>query len=255
MGLSFCTMFFILSKVLSFLIQPLTWGILLFLYTFVTRNPRLKRIARIASLSVLLIFTNPLLSHWAMRKLETSPTPDFTPHYIGIVLSGMVVSGTDIQNQIQLNESAERLIEAVKLYRTGRIKKILISGGAADINYPEQNEGNALYRLAVALGIPETDLISEAASRNTHENALFVRPLIVNKASPSLLITSAFHMRRANGCFEKQGIAVTPYPIDYRVPSDFKWNYLLPSTSALSNWNTILKELIGIAVYRMKGYI
>jgi uncharacterized SAM-binding protein YcdF (DUF218 family) len=255
MGLSFCLMFFILSKVLLFLIQPLTWIILLLLGSFLFRNPRWKHAMRLASLGMLLIFTNPLLSHWAMRKLESPPTSSITPHSVGIVLSGMMVGGIDVHDQIQLNESAERLTEATKLYREGLIKKILISGGAADINYPMQNEGSELYSLAMALGIPQKDLISESNSRNTYENAVNVRSAVSNESLPFLLITSAFHMHRAKGCFVKQGIAVTPYPVDYRVPSDFKWSYLVPSASALSNWNTVLKELVGLAVYQIKGYI
>jgi len=248
-------MFFILSKILYFFILPFTWVLAAFLISIFTNNPRLKRRTWAIGIFLLIIFSNPLLSHKSLSLLESKPTIEVSPHKVGIVLSGIVEGGVHIQGQTQLNESAERLTEAVRLYNAGLIEKILISGGAADINYPDRNEGEELNNLALSLGIPAEDLLSEQQSRNTYENALFVRERFGESISPALLITSAYHMPRAQRCFEKQGLIVTPFSVDFRTPDDFKWSYLLPSVSAFSNWHILAKELVGLSVYKLKGYI
>lgn len=255
MGLSFFAMFFILSKALYFLILPFTWIIALFLYSLFTPNPTRKRISCNLALVFLIVFSNPYVSQQALRTLEgPHPLPLTETYSVGVVLTGMVESGVGPREQVSLNESADRIVTAVRLYKTGKIEKILLSGGAADMLYPEANEGKELYELALDLGIPATDLISEKQSRNTYENALFIGKLI-EPDDKVLLITSAFHMPRARRCFEKQGIEITPYPVDFRAPDAFKWAYMLPSVSAFGHWNTVIKEWVGLVAYKLKAFI
>jgi len=66
-------------------------------------------------------------------------------------------------------------------------------------------------------GVAPEDIIIESASRNTHENALYVKDLVSSNAKKGkvILITSAFHMRRAEGCFRKVGIDVTGFSTDF----------------------------------------
>jgi len=248
-------MFFFVSKALYFLILPFTWIVAALLFSVLTANPRQKRISRNVGLFFLLVFSNPALSHWALRCVEGSHLPITEKTFeVGIVLTGMMESGVGPGHQVALNESADRIVAAVRLYKTGKIKKILLSGGAADVLYPQANEGKELYALAIDLGVPASDLIAEQQSRNTYENALYSRELI-NRSENVLLITSAFHMPRARRCFEKQGFAITPYQVDYRAPSEFKWTYMLPGVSAFANWNTLLKEWVGLVMYKLKGFI
>ncbi len=249
------TVFFVLSKILYFLILPFSWITLLAGWSLFTNNPKLKRRLKKVVLAVFMVFSNPWLSHQAMIGLEVSPKELTKTYEAGIVLSGIVASGIHIESQIQLGEGADRIIEAVKLYHDGKIKKILISGGKADIKYPKDDEGLQLVSLATQLGIPSEDIIWENKSRNTYENAQYSAEMLKMNDGEKLLITSSFHMRRAMACFENAGIAVDPYPVDYRVPSNFKWAYLIPSSEAFKTWNIVIKELVGTIVYRMVGYI
>jgi uncharacterized SAM-binding protein YcdF (DUF218 family) len=108
------------------------------------------------------------------------------------------------------------------------------------------------------IGIPETDILVEANSRNTHENARFVAEMMKGKDASFLLITSAFHMRRAEGCFKKAGIKVFSWPVDrISMPEDEIYNIqnlFVPSSESLMNWSLFLKEIIGYEVYRIMGY-
>lgn len=159
------------------------------------------------------------------------------------------------ENQFHLQEGADRIIEAVRLYHEGSIDRILISGGAADINNPEYNEGLSLARLAMDLRVLEEDILLENQSRNTYENAKFSKNVIPENDQDFLLITSAFHMPRALRCFEKQGISVQPYPVDFQVDSSTTFSDFLPSDKALRKWNILIKELVGLVTYKLLGYI
>ena len=248
-------MFFVLSKIFYFLILPFSWIVILLLYSFVTRSNRIRRSLIRSSAILLIIFSNPWISNISLGLLETKPLNILKPTDIGIVLTGITETGINVSNQTQLSEGADRLTEAIRLLNEGYIRRILISGGAADIHHPNQNEGLELYRLAISLGVNPENIIHENRSRNTYENALYSKSHLAQYNEVPLLITSAFHMPRAFACFKKQGIAVTRYPVDYRSSSKFQWDYLVPSVPALQNWNIIAKELTGSIVYRAMGYI
>lgn len=66
-----------------------------------------------------------------------------------------------------------------------------------------------------------------------------------------ILVTSAFHMRRAQLLFEQAGLAVFPFPVDFRVDGnrDFTVLDLLPSAEALKNTDNVLRELYGYVYY------
>lgn len=223
--------------------------------SIVSRNPKIKRRARSAAIGLFVLFSNPFLSNQALSALEQEPVELKEVHDIGIVLSGILNAGFDAQGQDQLNENADRLTEAIKLYKQGQIKKILISGGAADILYPDYNEGLSMLTLSQTLGVAANDLILENRSRNTHENALYSADLLKGKPRSVVLITSAFHMRRARACFQKQGLEFTEYPADFKGQKTFKWKYMVPSSHAFQNWNIVNKELVGLVMYQLMGYI
>ena len=69
-------------------------------------------------------------------------------------------------------------------------------------------EGKYAEQFLLNLGIPAADILIESESNNTRENAVFTQKLLTQKmpAAKCLLITSAFHMRRSIGCFNKVGM-------------------------------------------------
>ncbi len=112
-------------------------------------------------------------------------------------------------------------------------------------------EGDWLVSNLLAMGVPPGDILNERKAQNTVENARFSHQLLdsMGSNSPVVIITSAWHMTRAVKIFEKEGVPVRPYPVDYMiVPSQKKirWHHLVPTGSAMEQWNLLFKEWVGI---------
>ena len=227
---------------------------MIFVWSLITKRSVLKvRLRKIAS-SLIILFSNPWLTHKAILALEERPVEIYKTYEVGIMLSGILESGINEPGQIHFGQGADRIIETIRLYKKGDIQKILISGGKSDINFPTENEGRNLVQLVRSLGVADSDIILENRSRNTFENAKYTAELLEDQTGNFLLITSAFHMKRSAACFKKQGVDFDIYPVDFRAANEFGWIQLIPQASALENWNLVIKELVGSMVYKLVGY-
>jgi uncharacterized SAM-binding protein YcdF (DUF218 family) len=108
------------------------------------------------------------------------------------------------------------------------------------------------------MGVAETDILIENQSRNTHENALFSKKIMEEKYSNAtcLLLTSAWHLPRAQRCFDKCGLKTTAFPVDFWAkPFQLQPSQVFqPDSDAFQKWDFLIKEWVGLVVYRMKGY-
>ena len=250
-------MFFILSKTIGLLVKPLTWLILLMLIAVFGRKPKLKKISLIASLVVLLVFTNPFVVNVALKLWEPAPVAIETlPTYdIGIVLGGFArhLPGPD---HIELVHTGDRLWQTVSLYQQGKIRKILITGGSAENAKPE---AAAVRDALVAMGIPDSVLLAETKSRNTRENAVFSAELIAanHPDARCVIISSAVHIPRSLGCFRKAGLNPDTFPADHISRHDtVPWiEWLRPEPDALHHWDRLINEWVGIVVYKAQKYL
>jgi len=252
-------MFFILSKILAFIITPTLWIVLCFLYAYLTKKERLKKKFFKIGLILLLFFSNGFILDEAFRLWEIPATKieNVKQYEYGIVLGGMSVYDPQM-DRAQFYRGVDRLIQTIELYRRGKIKKIVFTGGSGRILHPEMKEGNYINRYMIYMGIPKEDFIIESESNNTHENAVFTKKILDEKniKGKFLLITSAFHMRRSVGCFTKAGFDVDTYSTDrFSGPRKFELDHLLlPTASAINEWSNLIHEIVGYLVYKMKGY-
>ena len=109
----------------------------------------------------------------------------------------------------------------------------------------------------LGVGVPAEAILVEDKSRNTHENAAFTKVLLQQQPQLKklLLVTSAFHMRRAKGCFQKESIQADVYPADfYASDRSFDLTVILPQESSLANWRRLFHEMLGYVVYKVMGY-
>jgi uncharacterized SAM-binding protein YcdF (DUF218 family) len=196
---------------------------------------------------------NEVIHKWEGPASEINESYD-----IGIVLGGFAGYDT-ITHRLQLSESGDRIWQAIYLYKTGKVKKLLISGGSGSLLHREDTEADKVYEFLIKTGIPKKDLMMEAKSRNTRENAVESARLI-NAGYPDaqcLLITSAFHMKRAMGCFQRVHLEVTPYNTDI-LWEPRKWDpdiLLMPAPESLMHWNKLIREIVGWYAYKMAGYV
>ena len=252
-------MFFALSKLLAFAITPALWIIgLLAIAAFSTNEIRKKKCIR-WGFGLLIFFSNEFIFNEFIRPWEIPATETSTlkKYDIGIVLGGMSSYDSKI-DRVQFYRGVDRLLQAVELYRKGHIKKIIFTGGSGRLLHPEMKEGIYLKRYMNYFGIPESDFRMESESQNTHENATLTKALMDQErlSGNVLLITSAFHMRRSLGCFEKVGITADPFSTDrYSGARKFEFDHVfIPEISALEGWSSLIHEVVGYITYKIMGY-
>lgn len=254
-------MFFILSKTLYFLLMPIVWIIAILLFAIFTKHEKRRKKSLIAALALLLFFSNDFIINEALLFWEKEPVPIASlPNYeTGIVLTGITHYQKASDDRVYFNKGADRLLHTVQLYQLGKIKKILITGGSGLLESNHTvSEADRLKSVFLYCGITPQDIIIENKSRNTYENAVFSKQTIdsLNIKGNFLLITSAFHMRRAKDCFKKSGLTIDIFPVDFNSRDrEFTPDKLfIPSENALTKWSILIHEVIGYVVYKLVGY-
>ncbi len=252
-------MFFFLSKTVGFLTKPFIWIFIFLLIAVFSRKPKRKQRCIILTLAILFIFSNSFLLNVALKNWETPPVNVETivePYDIGIVLGGFssYIQKYDI---LRLNAAGDRIWQAIYLYKTGKIKKILISGGT--ITEGRRPESDAAREILITIGIPDSVIMIDARSRNTHENALYSNELIeqVQPGARCLLITSATHMPRALACFRKVGMNPDIFPVEHLTSfQKSRWyEWIIPQIEAFSGWDKVINEWMGMLAYKVRGYV
>jgi uncharacterized SAM-binding protein YcdF (DUF218 family) len=248
-------MFFTLSKLLIDFVYPLTWILALLVVALIIKNHKLKQRLLLISFILLVIFSNPFLFDNFAKSwdIETIPPKKSSPYSCVIVLGGFSSQGA---NQTGFfNGSCDRFIEALKLLSTHQATHILISGGNANLFPGKFKESDWVKGQLKDFNVPDSSIVVEDRSRNTIENATFSRVLL-NKnhlQPPYLLVTSAFHMRRALGVFQNAKVDVVPYPCNFMTGSGhFSKDETVPDANVLAKWNIYIKEVIGLTVNHIK---
>lgn len=256
-------MFFYLSQFLSFLVMPLTLVILLFLSGMIFSHRRVGKKLLWLGFALLLFFSNLFLANYAMYlwEPEYKGIDDLPEFEIGIVLTGVTNLNKTAHDRTFFNKGADRATHAVQLYKLGKIKKILITGGQGLNPTNPYAEAELLANFMLIAGVPEKDIIIENKAVNTRENAVFTKSMLEDIGfdfnSNTLLITSAFHMKRSKGCFDKVEIPTVTFPVDYYASDpQFTFKSLVqPSPDSLQMWHILIKEWVGLTAYRLAGYI
>lgn len=255
-------MFFIVSKIISFLFTPLVWIITLLAFGLFLKNKKRARILLISSLILLYLLANPFLFNAVCRKWEIPAVSEqqFAEKPIeGIIVLGGLSFWDNQLKRVQFSKSSDRLMQGLLLYKKGIGKKIIISGGSGSLTYPDDRESVFLKDYLLQIGLKTGEVLIEKESKNTRENAVFTKELLdsCNMKGNFLLVTSGYHMRRSVACFEKAGITVIPYSTD-RYSGETKYNpdhLLIPNSGILLAWDTLFHEWIGYLTYKIAGYV
>jgi uncharacterized SAM-binding protein YcdF (DUF218 family) len=197
-------------------------------------------------------------SYYLMGRLER----DFPPLVMSevekadaiVLLGGAMRGDTQVGTLPDLNQYADRLVHAVALYKAGKADFILLSGGSAP---GTRSEAHLMRDVLAVMGVPAQHLILEDQSKNTHDNAVNSALLLKSRdMNRILLVTSAFHMPRANALFQAQDLEVVPAPTDYqgvilksRLPGG------IPGVKNLYRTTEALHEIAGYWVYRWRGWL
>ena len=114
----------------------------------------------------------------------------------------------------------------------------------------KKTEGEVLKEYAISNGVPSEKIFVSKDVENTADEAVAVKEQI-NPSRRIILVTSAYHMHRAKRLFEKQGLIVIPYKVDYKSERNKEITLLdfFPSADNLKTTETAVREIIGRLFY------
>ena len=105
----------------------------------------------------------------------------------------------------------ERINHALALYRNGKVRKIIFTGGQGNNNEP--TESSAARRYAVERGIPEEGILVEESSHTTYENLFYAKQVAdVQHLKTVLIVSDPLHMKRAVVMARDIGLEAYPSP-------------------------------------------
>lgn len=258
-----------LHKLLPLLLSPLVIVAILVCAGLLTR----KRWLAGVGVALLVLGSLPLIANPLFRWVEAGAVrldPASMPQADAVVvLSGMI---RHVESEIgresptrpglypEWGEAADRFFAGVELFQRDKGELLIFTGGLLPWQKEVESEGAYLARHAVGLGIDPARIRVTQDVVNTESEARAIINMLVPAPAQAggqpiriILVTSAFHMPRAQLIFEEAGLSVIPYPVDFRIsadgrdPTDF-----FPDPKALDRTDIAIRELIGRAFYRLK---
>lgn len=279
-------MFFVLSKLLSFLLNPLLWvSILIFIvllklnlrenvpqnklkkrwYLFLMKMDIKKNL--IIAMIILFVCGNGVLINelniWWEGSESSESISDANIHSklprTAVILGGYL--GFDrTRNRYRLLETGDRFMVGFQGLQLGKFDRVILSGGSSSILNKVYYEAIEARKYMISLGVDSTKIVIDAKARNTHENAIYTKYLLdsLKISDPVCLITSASHMNRSAMCFKKAGVSFVEYRACFTSSKDRNYSlstYLIPSAGVIETLNNLIHEWIGILSYKITGKI
>jgi len=255
---------FYVAKIANYLLEPLYilsffLLILIFLLLFTNFKKLILFFAKFL-LILFLFFGYTPLSNFLLNKIEDFIKPSKYPvqQLKGVVvLGGSFNSGLQSKerNEILLNSSAERLTKVLEIYNKNPKILILFTGFSGELKPQGWSESDMAKKFFLEQGVGSENLIFENKSRNTFENIIYSKDIIKNYKGTWGLITSASHMPRSYFGFKRQGLILEPIIVDFKTGTSPIFWISFNIGSGLSNWSTLLHEVVGISYYKITGKI
>lgn len=237
-------MSFFIKKLFAFIFLPPFLFILLFLATALFARKRLASLISLGGAFTLYLLSIEPIKDMLYRPLEnTYPVPQELE-----VDAVVVLGGGSYRTGILKEDSMKRLLTGFLLHRRKGIP-IVLSGGSPLGSLPETE---VMKQLLIELGVDEKSIITDVRSRDTYENALYVKEISEKKSFKRVaLVTSAYHMPRAVEAFKNAGVEVVPYPTDFKQDKRYNLYSFIPSMNVLHDSYKALREHMGLLAYRV----
>jgi uncharacterized SAM-binding protein YcdF (DUF218 family) len=239
-----------LHKILPIFVLPIMLVIIVILIGLIKNKKKLIYIA----IGLLYILSTPIFSNNFFKLVEGS---EYRKQISAIdsadaivVLSGMLeINEVGDSTYVEWGDP-DRFFGGIALFKAGKAQKLVFTGGKMPWNKAKKTEGDVLKEYAISNGIPTEKILVTNEVENTADEAVAVKEVI----SPSkriILVSSAYHIYRAEMLFEKQGLNVIPYKVDYKVARSLKTTIMdfLPDAESLKQSETGIRELIGRLIY------
>lgn len=252
----------------SFLLPPGLVGVALLIWCVLAFARRVQTGERALALIVFCLYyaasTWPL-ANFAVASLETrvvraAITTHSQPAEAIVVLAGNASSASAF-GPAELNRASwRRLWRGVGLYNELEDRVPLIYSGGGRTDEKSLGAGELAAAAASLWGVDPDLFWLESLSTDTYESAVEIRRLLDDRFPGRarhriFLVTSAWHMPRSVGVFEKAGVDVLPEPCDYSMgePWELEVPQFLPNYGALSTFTMAFREWMAIGLYRVRG--
>lgn len=187
---------------------------------------------------------------WTFENLENRfpKLQDIPPDAKGIILLGgafdlWTMSG---RKETAYNLAVGRFIRFVELAKRYPHLQLAFTGN------PLENE--MTKKELMVLGLDPSLVLFEGDSKDTKVNAVKSAALLKPKPQDKwVLVTSAYHMPRSVGLFQKAGFNVIPYPVDYHSPGKYEMAFFLGLTMNLQAWQASSREWLGMIINYIMG--
>ncbi|SBO43990.1 YdcF family protein [Cyanobium sp. NIES-981] len=262
---------FLLSKLLPLGLYPLGLGLLLLLAREAGGRRRWARLLGWGGLGLIWLFAMPITSRqliWGLEERSAALRPASLPAADAVVvLGGGLRPALPPRRSVEVGEAGDRLLTGVRLIRQRKAPLLVTSGGRVHFTAGEPPPPEAQWArdLAVELGVAPERILLNRESRTTAEEARDLGELARSRRwRRVLLVTSASHMPRALASFRRRsGVEVVAVPTDFQLPARSRYGNptpaslllsLMPDAEALYLSSVMLKEHLGLLVYRLRGW-
>lgn len=206
------------------------------------------------------VLINELCLLWEPEPLVMSDSTHQVPSSKVCVILGGYTGFDHERNRVGFTEASERLFYPLQNILNHQIDTVILTGGSASIVMKKYYESTHIAQYLKDYGVKPNRIFIDAKSRNTYENAVETKKILdsLKITEPVLLVTSAFHMPRSKGCFDKAGVKYIAYPVHYMGNATRDYNleaWLIPSTGAMEKFQTLLREVVGMISYKVTGKI
>ena len=256
-------MFFFASKIFWMLASPinlLLFAALVGVLLCFGRRARFGRGLALTAILILVAAATLPVGKLLIAPLEDRfplPPPDLPSPEGIIVLGGAIDDGVSkARQETVFDEGGERLTEAVVLAKRYPQARVVYTSGSSSFAGATSTEALQARTLMSQMGIAPERVTIEDKSRNTDENARFTAAIVHPQPSQRwIIVTSAFHMPRSMGIFEKAGFHPIAYPVAFRTrgrwPDDLRLTF--EPVRNLRIFEIAVHEWIGLAAYWVSG--
>lgn len=246
------------------LATPLVWVLILLVLglvwvKFSRRKAHLGWYAVLLATLILLAFSFPPFANMLTYSLESRvpiPTDDALSRLdVVVVLGGGGYPSGGFRREAELaDRSYPRLYHGVRIFQQGHARLLAFCGGV--LRAGKESEADIMKAMALQLGVPADQILTETDSSNTMENAAGLADVLPKGAGRCIgLVTSATHMLRSVQRFRKQfpDDTVVPIPVHYRYdPDPWSMKGLRPSVESLAESTAAVHEWIGLLWYAVR---
>lgn len=241
-----------LHKILPLLASPLGLILLLIAVGLMSRRQLFHGVA----LSILIVVSLPPVSNSLVGYLERDywpiSTEEVSAHETVVVLSGMLRTiRHGSKTHYEFNEAVDRILAGAALVNQHRAERLILTRGQVPWS-AGMPEGEYLADFVRDLGIEREQVSLTPIVQNTEEEARAIADM-VGPGERIILVTSAFHMPRAEAVFRANGIQVTPHPVDFRIgATETTLMDFIPTAEAFNATSRFVREMIGRIYYQLK---